>query len=221
MQYQIKGEIAQHVRLEFEPGEAVWASRGALMAYSSDLQWNLRVPGGAGGAIKRSFSGEGISLTYLQASQANQYALLVSNLPGHIMTWDLEQDGPVLTTRGAFLAAWGSEVDISVAIARRAGAALFGGAGLFLQRLSGSGTVLIHGSGDFHERMLEPQEQMIVSTGNLAAFADRIDYDIQGVGGCRRMLFGGEGLFMTRLSGPGRVLLQSLKRGNTQQSGSS
>jgi uncharacterized protein (TIGR00266 family) len=221
MQYQIKGEIAQHVRLEFEPGEAVWASRGALMAYSSDLQWNLRIPGGAGGAIKRSFSGEGISLTYLQASQANQYALLVSNLPGHIMTWDLEQDGPVLTTRGAFLAAWGSEVDISVAIARRAGAALFGGAGLFLQRLSGSGTVLIHGSGDFHERMLEPQEQMIVSTGNLAAFADRIDYDIQGVGGCGRMLFGGEGLFMTRLSGPGRVLLQSLKRGNTQQSGSS
>jgi uncharacterized protein (AIM24 family) len=188
------------------------------MAYSSDLQWNLRVPGGAGGALKRSFSGEGISLTYLQASQANQYALLVSNLPGHIMTWDLEQDGPVLTTRGAFLAAWGSEVDISVAIARRAGAALFGGAGLFLQRLSGSGTVLIHGSGDFHERMLEPQEQMIVSTGNLAAFADRIDYDIQGVGGCGRMLFGGEGLFMTRLSGPGRVLLQSLKRGNTQQS---
>jgi len=221
MQYEIKGEIAQHVRLEFEPGEAVWASRGALMAYSSDLQWNLRVPGGAGGAIKRSFSGEGISLTYLQASQANQYALLVSNLPGHIMTWDLEQDGPVLTTRGAFLAAWGSEVDISVAIARRAGAALFGGAGLFLQRLSGSGTVLIHGSGDFHERMLEPQEQMIVSTGNLAAFADRIDYDIQGVGGCARMLFGGEGLFMTRLSGPGRVLLQSLKRGNTQQSGNS
>jgi uncharacterized protein (TIGR00266 family) len=218
MQYEIKGEIAQHVRLEFEPGEAVWASRGALMAYSSDLQWNLRVPGGAGGALKRSFSGEGISLTYLQASQANQYALLVSNLPGHIMTWDLEQDGPVLTTRGAFLAAWGSEVDISVAIARRAGAALFGGAGLFLQRLSGSGTVLIHGSGDFHERMLEPQEQMIVSTGNLAAFADRIDYDIQGVGGCGRMLFGGEGLFMTRLSGPGRVLLQSLKRGNTQQS---
>jgi uncharacterized protein (TIGR00266 family) len=221
MQYEIKGEIAQHVRLEFEPGEAVWASRGALMAYSSDLQWNLRIPGGAGGAIKRSFSGEGISLTYLQASQANQYALLVSNLPGHIMTWDLEQDGPVLTTRGAFLAAWGSKVDISVAIARRAGAALFGGAGLFLQRLSGSGTVLIHGSGDFHERMLEPQEQMIVSTGNLAAFADRIDYDIQGVGGCGRMLFGGEGLFMTRLSGPGRVLLQSLKRGTSQQSSSS
>ncbi len=218
MQYEIRGEIAQHVRLEFEPGEAVWASRGVLMAYSSDLQWSLRVPGGAGGALKRSFSGEGISLTYLQASQANQYALLVSNLPGHIMTWDLEQDGPVLTTRGAFLAAWGSEVDISVAIARRAGAALFGGAGLFLQRLSGSGTVLIHGSGDFHERMLEPQEQMVVSTGNLAAFADRIDYDIQGVGGCARMLFGGEGLFMTRLSGPGRVLLQSLKRGNTQQS---
>jgi uncharacterized protein (TIGR00266 family) len=220
MQYEIKGEIAQHARLELEPGEAVWASRGSLMAYSRDVQWNLRVPGGAGGALKRSFAGEGISLTYLQTSHANQYALIVSNSPGHIMTWDLEQDGPVLTTRGAFLAAWGSKVDISVAIARRAGAALFGGAGLFLQRISGSGTVLIHGSGDFHERMLEPNEQLVVSTGNLAAFADRIDYDIQGVGGCGRMLFGGEGLFMTRLSGPGRVLLQSLKRNTTQQSSS-
>jgi uncharacterized protein (TIGR00266 family) len=220
VQYHIRGEIAQHVRLEFEPGESVWASRGSLMAYSRDVTWELRVPGGVGGAIKRSFSGEGISLTYLKASQANQYALLVSNAPGHIMTWDLEQDGPVLTTRGAFLAAWGSKVDISVAIARRAGAAMFGGAGLFLQRVSGSGTVLIHGSGDFHERMLEPQEQMLVSTGNLAAFADRVDYDIQGVGGCGRMLFGGEGLFMTRLSGPGRVLLQSLKREGGQQSSS-
>jgi uncharacterized protein (TIGR00266 family) len=218
MQYEIRGEIAQHVRLEFESGEFVWASHGSLMAYSRGMQWDLRVPGGVGGAIKRSFSGEGISLTYLQTSQSDQYALLVSNSPGHIMTWDLERDGPVLTTRGAFLAAWGSNVDISVAVARRAGAAMFGGAGLFLQRISGAGTVLIHGSGDFHERMLEPEEQMLVSTGNLAAFADRIDYDIQGVGGCKRMLFGGEGLFMTRLSGPGRVLLQSLKRSGGGQS---
>ena len=77
--------------------------------------------------------------------------LLAANAPGHITPWDLA-DGPVVTTRGAFLAAWGDDVDITVTIARRARAALFGGAGLFLQRVAGSGTVLIHGSCDFYER---------------------------------------------------------------------
>ncbi|MGB5047337.1 MAG: AIM24 family protein, partial [Caldilineaceae bacterium] len=81
-----------------------------------------------------------------------------------------------------------------------------------LQTASGKGTVLVHASGDFSEHRLAAQEQMLVSTGNLAAFSSDVDYDIQGVGGCRKILFSGEGLFMTRLSGPGRVLLQTLKR---------
>lgn len=110
------------------------------------------------------------------------------------------------------MAAWGEQIDIDVTIARRAGAAFFGGAGLFLQKGSGKGTVLIHGSGDFYETHLQEKEQILVSTGNLAAFADSVDYDIQGMGGCRKMMFSGEGFFMTRLTGPGRVLLQTLKR---------
>lgn len=211
MQYSIAGEIAQNVRLEFEEGEAIWASNGAIMAYTPTIDWSLRVPGGLGGAIRRSVAGEGVSLSYLQATAAGAYVLLAANAPGHIAEWDLA-DGPVVTTRGSFLAAWGEDVDITVTVARRAGAAFFGGSGLFLQRISGTGTVLIHGSGDFYERRLASEEQILVSTGNLAAFADSVDYDIQGVGGCRKMLFGGEGLFMTRLSGPGRVLLQTLKR---------
>jgi uncharacterized protein (AIM24 family) len=118
----------------------------------------------------------------------------------------------VTTTRGSFLAAWGSDLDITVTVARRAGAALFGGAGLFLQQISGTGKVLVHASGDFYERRLADGEEILVSTGNLAAFSSQVDYDIQGVGGCRKMLFSGEGFFMTRLNGPGRVLLQTLKR---------
>jgi uncharacterized protein (AIM24 family) len=156
-------------------------------------------------------SGEGISLTFLAASRDGQAAVLAANQPGKIIPWDLDQ-GAVVTTRGSFVAAFGSRVDIDVQVARRAGAALFGGAGLFLQRVSGSGTALIHGSGDFLDRELATDESMLVSTGNLAAFSESVDYDIQGVAGCRRIVFGGEGLFMTRLTGPGRVLLQSLKR---------
>lgn len=212
MRYSISGEIAQSVRLTFEPGEFAWCSKGGLMAYSPGLQWNLRVPGGLGGAVRRSLSGEGVALTYLQTEQAEQYALLAANAPGHLEVWDLESDGPVTTTRGSFLCAWGDDLDITVTVARRAGAALFGGAGLFLQTISGKGTVLVHASGDFAEHRLAGGEQLLVSTGNLAAFSADVDYDIQGVGGCRKILFSGEGLFMTRLTGPGRVLLQTLKR---------
>lgn len=212
MQFKFSGEIAQSVRFDFEPGEALWVSNGGLMAYSPGVQWSLRLPGGFGGAVRRSLAGEGVALTYLECTAANAYALLAANAPGHLELWDLEEDGPVTTTRGSFLAAWGSDIDITVTIARRAGAAIFGGAGLFLQQISGTGKVLIHGSGDFHDRRLAAGEQVLVSTGNLAAFSSQVDYDIQGVGGCRKILFGGEGLFMTRLTGPGRVLLQTLKR---------
>lgn len=218
MRHTISGEIAQRARLEFAPGEAVWLSKGALMAYSEGVQWRPRVPGGLGGAVRRSLAGEGVTLTYAEAQGDGQFALVASNAPGHVTEWELAE-GPVVTTRGSFLAAWGPDVAITVIIARRAGAALFGGAGLFLQRISGQGTVLLHGSGDFERRQLAPGERLIVSTGNLAAFSDSIDYDIQTVGSLGRAIFGGEGIFMTRLTGPGVVLLQSLKRATTSAAG--
>ena len=98
-----------------------------------------------------------------------------------------------------------------------AGAAFFGGAGLFLQKISGTGTVLVHGSGDFQDVRLGAGEQLRASTGNLAAFAEAVDYDIERVGSLRKTLFGSEGFFMTRLQGPGRVLLQTLKRTSGHQ----
>jgi uncharacterized protein (TIGR00266 family) len=219
MDYEISGELAQVAILNLAAGETCWSSKGALMSLTPGVGWTLRVPGGLGGAVRRSLSGEGISLTYIQARADRQQVHLASNQPGKIFDWDLS-DGPVLTTRGSFVAAFGAEIDINVVIARRAGAAFFGGAGLFLQQISGQGVVLIHGAGDFIDRHLQAGESILVSTGNLAAFADAVDYDIQGVAGCRRILFGGEGLFMTKLTGPGRVLLQTLKR-TTKSSGSS
>lgn len=212
MHYEIHGELAQHAVLTFEANETCWAAKGGIMSYTDGIEWALRVPGGISGAVGRVFAGEGIALSHLRATEARARASLASNQPGKIFVWE-PAGGPVLTTRGSFLAAWGN-VAINVTIARRAGAAFFGGAGLFLQRISGSGTVLIHGSGDLDDRTLAPGESLTVSTGHLAAFAASIDYDIRYVGGVRKVLFGGEGLFMTRLTGPGRVLLQTLKRRN-------
>ncbi len=210
MTHEIFGSIAQYVRLDFDRGDSVWASRGSLMAYTNGVRWQVRVPGGLAGAARRSLAGEGLSLAFLQSELPGGHALLSANAPGHIIAWDLA-DGPVVATRGAFLAAWGDGLDITVTMARRAGAALFGGAGLFLQRVSGAGTVLLHANGDVRRLDLRANEASYVSTGNLAAFAASVDYSIETVGSVGRALFGGEGLFMTRLTGPGPVFLQSLK----------
>ena len=192
-------------------GESLWASRGSIVAYTAGVKWDLKIPGGLASGFKRSLSGEGMSLTYIHATAAEQSVVLAANAPGHIEAWDLDAHGPVLTTRGAFLAAWGTGIHITLAIARRPGAAFFGGAGLVLQRIEGSGTVLVHGRGDFRKEQLADREELRVSTGNVAAFSDKVDYDIEGVGSLRKSLFSKEGLFMTRLTGPGVVLLQTLK----------
>lgn len=212
MEYRITGELAQVVELGLSKGEDCWANNGAIVSITSGATWQLRIPGGLGGAVGRSFSGTGVSLTFIQSTDNGQMVRLSSNQPGKIIAWDLS-DGPVLTTRGSFVAAFGTDINISVTAARRAGAALFGGAGMFLQKISGQGVALIHGAGDFVDQTLTAKESILVSTGNLAAFASQVDYGIQGVGGCRKMFFGGEGVFMTKLTGPGRVLLQTLKRG--------
>jgi uncharacterized protein (TIGR00266 family) len=212
MHYLIEGNLAQTVRLTLSPGATCWASKGALMALDPDVSWTLKVPGGLSGTVRRMMSGEGLALTYIEGEREGQNVILSPNQPGKIIAWDLGRDGGVVTTRGAFVAAFGPQITIDVTVARRPGAAVFGGAGLFLQKISGEGTVLVHGSGDFIEQTLGKDESTVVSTGNLAAFADSVDYSIRVTGGVRRMLFSGEGLFMTQLAGPGRILLQSLKR---------
>lgn len=225
MDYHIDGIIAQTLRLTFTTRESCWASRGSIVSFDAGIQWWLRVPGGAGGALRRGLAGEGFTLNYVEAARPRAELVLGANQPGKIVVWDLAEEGTVLATRGAFLAAIG-DVDITATVARRAGAAFFGGAGLFLQKLAGSGKVFLHGAGDFIDRRLAADETLQVSTGNLAAFSDSTDYRVRGVGGCRKALFGGEGLFMAELEGPGRVLLQSLKRrrgggGRTPSTGSS
>lgn len=211
----VEGAIAQSARLRLKRGASLWVSRGGLMAYSQDVDWRLRIPGDAGKALGRMLAGEGLSLLYVTARDDGAEVMVCANKPGKLMTWDL-RNGPILCTRGAFVAAVG-EVDIGVTMARSAGAAFFGGAGFFLQRLSGTGVVFVHGSGDFVERRLAPGEKLMVSTGHVAMFSASVGYDVRGVGGCGKVLFGGEGLFMTELTGPGRVMLQSLKEAPVKQ----
>lgn len=206
----VDGVIAQTVSIEFEPGQTLWCARGSLLAYDRGIDWTLKVPGGVGKAASRMLSGEGASLTYVTANQAGASAVIGANQAGRLATWDLSR-GPIVCAPGSFVAALG-DVDIEVTTAKRAGAAFFGGAGLFLQKLSGTGIAVIHGSGDFVERELAPGEKLLVSTGNLSVFSAEVDYNIRSVGGCLKSIFGGEGLFMTELTGPGWVMLQTMKK---------
>lgn len=206
----IDGVIAQSASLELDRGQTLWASKGSLLGYSPGIDWSLKIPGGAGKAVSRMLSGEGISLTYVESQQDRSSVVLGANQPGQLVTWDLSR-GPIVCSSGAFVGALG-DVDIDVKVARKAGAAFFGGGGLFMQRLSGDGIAIIHGAGDFIERRLAPGEKLLVSTGNLAVFSGDVDYDIRRTGGCLKSIFGSEGFFMTEMTGPGWVMLQSLKK---------
>lgn len=208
--FSIDGVIAQTVTIDMSAGQTLWASKGGLMAFSDGIDWSLKIPGGASKAIGRVLSGEGASLTYVTATQDGARVILSPNQPGKLATWDLSR-GPIICTPGSFVGALG-DVDIDVTVARSAGAALFGGAGLFLQKLSGTGIAIVHGAGDFTEVQLQPNQSILVSTGNLALFSADVRYGIRGVGGCLKVIFGREGLFMTELTGPGWVMLQSLKK---------
>lgn len=206
---QVDGVIAQVLRLRLNKGQTLWVSRGSLLAYHG-IDWRLKVPGGAGKAVGRMLSGEGASLIHVTAHQDDARLVVAANQPGKLATWDLSR-GPIVCTSGSFVAALG-DVDINVTMARSAAAMAFGGAGLFLQRLSGTGIAVVHGAGDFVPVQLAEGEKILVSTGNLAVFSDGVDYGVRGTGGCLKALFGGEGLFMTELTGPGWVMLQSLKK---------
>jgi uncharacterized protein (AIM24 family) len=207
---EVTGEIAQTVQFELDKGQTLWASRGSLLAYSDGIQWALKIPGGASKALGRMMSGEGLSLTHITAQKSGASVVLSANQPGKLATWDLSK-GAIICTSGAFVGALG-QVDISVTTAKSVGGALFGGAGLFLQKLSGEGIAIVHGAGDFIEHQLEAGEKLLVSTGNLAVFSADVSYGVRGVGGCSKMFFSGEGMFMTELTGPGWVMLQSLKK---------
>ncbi len=206
----MNGEIAQSATITLAKGQTLWASKGSLLAYSETIDWTLKMPkGGAGKMFGRVMSGESLSLAHVTA-RAEGEVTISANQAGKLVTWDLSR-GPIICTTGAFVAAVG-DVDIDVTTAASAGAAFFGGGGLFLQKLSGEGIVFVHGSGDFIEKQLKPYEKLLVSTGNLAVFSNTVKYNVRGVGGCWKALRGGEGLFMTELTGPGWVMLQRLKK---------
>ncbi len=209
--YKIYGDDMQLVEIELDPGEGVRAEAGAMTYMEHGIEMQTSTGGGLFKGLKRMMTGESFFITtFLNNGPEKRRVAFAAPYPGKIITLDLGAlGGRFLCQKDAFLcAAQGTEIE--VAFTKRLGAGLFGGEGFILQRLEGDGLAFVHAGGTIIEKDLAPGETLRVDTGCLVAFAPTVNYDIQFVGGFKNALFGGEGLFLARMTGPGKVYLQSL-----------
>lgn len=208
--YQLVGDDMQAVIITLDPREAVQAEAGAMMFMEDGIRMETGTRGGIMQGLKRALVGESFFITTFANGAAEKRKVAFSApYPGKILTFDLAEMGPMLCQRDAYLcSAYG--IDIAVAFTRRIGAGFFGGEGFILQRLTGDGLAFVHAGGALLKKSLQAGERLRVDTGCLAAFEERVEYDVEFVGDVKTALFGGEGLFFATLTGPGTVYLQTL-----------
>jgi uncharacterized protein (TIGR00266 family) len=209
--YEILGDDMQLVEVELDPGEAVRAETGAMCYMDEGIAMDTGTGGGIFSGLKRMISGESFFITsFSNAGRGKKRVAFAAPYPGKIIPLDLSKfGGRILCQKDAFLCA-ANGTEITVAFTKRFGAGLFGGEGFILQRLVGDGLAFVHAGGTIVKKTLAPGQMLKVDTGCLVAFEEGVDYDIGFVGGFTNALFGGEGLFLAELRGPGTVYLQSL-----------
>ncbi len=213
LDYTIQGDNLQVVRVRLQPGQEVYAEAGRMVYKTPAVMWETRMSGQTitekiWGAVKRKLMGESLFWTYFRATAPGEVGF-AGSYPGRIQAFDLAAGQTVLVQRDSFLFAQ-STVQIDIALVKRLGAGFVGGEGFILQRLTGPGSVFIHAGGDFIDFNMAVGEVLQVETGSVVAFDESVQYDIEFVGGIRNAIFGGEGVFLTTLSGPGRAILQSM-----------
>ena len=208
MRYEIKGEPTPVVICQLSPGESMITERGSMVWMSPNMEMETSA-GGLGKAFGRLFSGESIFQNIYTARDGQGLIAFASSFPGAIRAVEITPDHPVIVQKSAFLAAE-QGVELSVFFQKKLGAGFFGGEGFIMQKLSGSGTAFLEIDGHAVEYELRAGEQMVVDTGNLAMMDATCSLDIRSVKGVKNALFGGEGLFHTVITGPGKIVLQTM-----------
>ena len=208
MQYKIQGEPMPVVLCNLEAGESMITERGSMVWMSPNMKMETTA-GGIGKALGRMFSGESLFQNIYTATGGPGMIAFASSFPGAIRAIEITPDKPIIAQKSAFLAATRG-VELSVHFQKRFSAGFFGGEGFIMQRISGSGIAFVEIDGSAVEYDLAPGQQLIVDTGNLAMCDATCGIDVQTVKGAKNVLFGGEGLFNTVVTGPGRVTLQSM-----------
>jgi len=214
LKYDIEGHNLQIARVHLNAGQEIYAEAGKMIYKSANVDWATRMTGQSWGdkiigALKRKLMGESLFFTYFRSTMGTGQVGFAGHYPGKIQVFDLVAGQTMMVQRDGFLFAQ-SSVTLDIAMVRRLGAGLLGGEGFILQKLTGPGLVFVHAGGDHVDFTLGPGETLQVQTGHLVAFEPSVNYDVQLVGNIRTAIFGGEGLFLTTLTGPGRVILQSM-----------
>jgi uncharacterized protein (TIGR00266 family) len=219
--FEIKGHELQFVEIELDPGESAVAEAGAMVWKDAAIGMTTVFGDGGGqsggfmgalmGAGKRLLTGESLFTTvYTHNGGGKARVAFGAPTPGHILPLKLDSiGGTLICQKDAFLAA-AKGVSIGIAFQRKVMTGLFGGEGFIMQKLEGDGWVFVQMGGTVIERTLAPGEVLHVDTGCVAAFTPSVNFDLESVGGVKSMLFGGEGVFFARLTGPGKVWIQSL-----------
>lgn len=209
MEYKVIGQTVPVVEMTLNQGESVYTQSGG-MAYQTDgIEMKTNARGGVMKSLGRMFAGESIFMSNYTATKQGAKVAFASTVPGAVIPMDLAQypDGIILQ-KGAFLCAE-QNVETSIALTKKISSGLFGGEGFILQKATGNGKVFLEVDGDSIEKELAPGEVLKVDTGNVVAFEPSVSYEIERIKGLGNIFLGGEGLFITRLVGPGKVILQS------------
>lgn len=208
MKYEIKGENLPVLYCNLEDGEKILVEGGGMSWMSPNLVMETTSNGGLGKMVGRMFTGEKM-FRNVYTSRGEGMIAIASSFPGSIKAYELSNGKGMIFQKGVYLAS-STTIETSVAVNKKIGAGFFGGEGFILQRAQGNGLVFLEIDGSAAEYDLKEGQQMVVSTGHLAAMSDTCKYDIQTVKGMKNKFFGGEGFFNTVITGPGKVILQSM-----------
>ncbi len=219
--YEIKGSEMQFVEVELDPGEAAIGEAGSMMFMDAGIAMDTVFGDGSKqqggffgkllGAGKRLITGESLFTTiYTNNAGGKQRVAFAAPYPGKILPMDLRQlGGTLICQKDAFLCA-ARGVSLGIAFQQKLSTGFFGGEGFIMQKLEGDGLAFVHAGGTVVRRTLQPGQTLLVDTGCVVAYTPGVDFEIQYVGKIKTALFGGEGLFLAKLTGPGEVWLQSL-----------
>ncbi|MFA4823725.1 MAG: TIGR00266 family protein [Methanoregula sp.] len=209
MKSEIIGNNLQMAKIDLLPGEGIFAEAGSMVNMSGTMVMESQLKGGIISGLKRAVIGESVFLTKFTCQNAAGFVSFAGTMPGKIFTVNVAPGKEFIAQKSSFLCCEES-VELDIAFTEEIRAGLFGGEGFILQRMNGNGTAFLHCCGDIIEMTLRPDEVIKVQTGLVVGFEDTVKYDIALAGGITTALFGGEGLFVTTLTGPGRVVLQSM-----------
>lgn len=209
MEYKVIGQTVPVVEMRLNVGEKIYTQSGGMAYQSEGIEMTTNARGGIMKSLGRMFTGESIFMANYTARKNGAMVAFASTVPGGIVPVDLSKfSNGMIMQKGAFLCAE-SNVDVSVAFTKRFSAGLFGGEGFILQKATGNGYVFLEIDGDIIQKELAPGEVLKVNTGNVVALEPSVSYEVEMVKGLGNIFLGGEGLFLTKLVGPGKVILQS------------